>query len=50
LWKRICLFFKSNRATAIDDKTTAMLAHPRGGIAGIYSQKRLDQIKDKKNT
>ena len=50
LWKGICLFLKSNRATAIDDKITAMLVHLRGGIAGIYAQKRSDQIEDKEDT
>jgi len=27
-----------------DDRITAILAHLRGGIAGIYVQKKLDEL------
>jgi len=38
------LFFKSNRVIETDNKITAILAHLRGDIAGIYIQKKLDKL------
>jgi len=47
-WRGIRLFLKSNRVTGTDDRITAILAHLRGGVAGIYAQKKLDEFdKDK---
>ena len=41
-WRGIRLFLKSNRVNRTDDRITAILARLRGGIAGIYAQKKLD--------
>ena len=30
-----------------DNKITAILAHLRGGIAGIYAQQKLDELDEK---
>jgi len=47
-WKEIRLFLKSNRVNRTDDRITAILACLRKGIAGIYTQKKLDEL-DKDN-
>ena len=47
-WKEIRLFLKSNRVNKTDDRITAILACLREGIAGIYAQKKLDEL-DKDN-
>ena len=31
----------------MDDRITAILAHLRGGVAGIYAQKKLDKLLEK---
>ena len=36
-WRGIRLFLKSNRVNGTDDRITAILAHLRGGVAGIYA-------------
>ena len=44
-WQReIRLFLKSNRVIAIDDRITVILACLRGGVAGIYAQKKLNRL------
>ena len=43
-WRGIRLFLKSNRINRMDDRITAILARLRGGIAGIYAQKKLDEL------
>ena len=45
-WRGIRLFLKSNRVVAVDDKITVVLARLRGGIIGIYAQKKIDELKD----
>jgi len=47
-WRGIRLFLKSNRVNGMDDKITMILARLRGGVAGIYAQKKLDEF-DKDN-
>ena len=47
-WRGIRLFLKSNRVNGTDDRITAILAHLRGGVVGIYAQKKLDEL-DKDN-
>ena len=47
-WREIRLFLKSNRVNGTDDRITAILARLRGGVAGIYAQKKLDEL-DKDN-
>ena len=43
-WRRMRLFLKSNRIMEIDDRITTILACLRGGVAGIYAQKKLDKL------
>ena len=43
-WRGIQLFLKSNRIIETDDRITAILARLRGGVAGIYTQKKLDEL------
>ena len=47
-WRGIRLFLKSNRVNRTNDRITAILACLREGIAGIYTQKKLDKL-DKDN-
>ena len=47
-WRGIRLFLKSNRVNGTDDRITVILACLRGGVAGIYAQKKLDEL-DKDN-
>jgi len=43
-WRWIQLFLKSNRVIETDDRITVILARLRGGVAGIYAQKKLDEL------
>ena len=43
-WREIRLFLKSNRVNETDDKIIAILAYLRGGVAGIYTQKKLNEL------
>ena len=47
-WRGIRLFLKSNRVNGTDDRITVILAHLRGDVAGIYTQKKLNKL-DKDN-
>jgi len=38
------LFLKSNRVIKTDNRITVILAHLRGGVAGIYIQKKHDEL------
>jgi len=38
------LFLKSNKVVETDDRIIAILACLRGGIAGIYVQKKLNEL------
>jgi len=38
------LFLKSNRVIETDNRITAILARLRGGVVGIYAQKKLDEL------
>ena len=49
-WRGIRLFLKSNRVNGMDDRITAILAHLRGGVAGIYAQKKLNELDKDNNT
>ena len=44
------LFLKSNRVMKTDDRITAILACLREGVAGIYSQKKLDELNEEIGT
>jgi len=43
-WREIRLFLKSNRVIETNDRITMILAHLRGGVAGIYVQRKLDEL------
>ena len=43
-WKEIQLFLKRNRVIGTDDRITMILAYLKGGIAGIYAQKKLNKL------
>ena len=49
-WRGIRLFLKSNRVLETDDRITAILARLRGGVAGIYAQKKLDELDEELGT
>ena len=49
-WRGIRLFLKRNRVNGMDDKITAILARLRGGVAGIYTQKKLNEFYKDNNT
>ena len=49
-WRGIRLFLKSNRVNGIDNRITAILAHLRGGVVGIYVQKKLDELDEDNDT
>jgi len=49
-WRGIRLFLKSNRVLDTDDRITAILARLRGGVAGIYTQKKLDKLDEELGT
>ena len=48
--REIRLFLKSNRVIRTDNRITTILVQLRGSIAGIYAQKKLDQLKEKMDT
>ena len=49
-WREIRLFLKSNRVNGTDDRITAILACLRGGVTGIYAQKKLNELDEDNNT
>jgi len=49
-WRGMRLFFKSNRVMETNDRIIAILAHLRGGIAGIYTQRKLDELDEETKT
>ena len=49
-WREIRLFLKSNRVNGTDDRITAILTCLRGGVAGIYAQKKLDKLDEDNDT
>ena len=49
-WRGIQLYFKSNRVIKTDNRITVILAHLRGGVAGIYAQKKLDKLDEELST
>ena len=44
------MFLKSNRVIETDNRITAILACLRGGVAGIYAQKKLDELDEELGT
>jgi len=49
-WRGIRLFLKSNRVNGTDNRITAILACLRGDVAGIYAQKKLDELDEDNDT
>jgi len=49
-WRGIRLFLKSNRVNRTDNRITAILAHLRGDVVGIYAQKKLDELDEDNDT
>jgi len=49
-WRGIRLFFKSNRVIETDNRITAILACLRGGVVGIYAQRKLDELDEELGT
>jgi len=43
-WREIRLFLKSNKVMKTNNRITAILAHFRGDIAGIYIQRKLNEL------
>ena len=43
-WRGIRLFLKSNKVNGTEDRITAILARLRRGVAGIYAQKKLNEL------
>ena len=44
------LFLKNNRVMETDDRITAILAHLRRGVAGIYTQRKLNELDEETRT
>jgi len=49
-WREMRLFLKSNRIMETDDRITAILAHLRGGVSGIYAQRKLNELDEETRT
>jgi len=49
-WRGIRLFLKSNRVIKTNDRITVILARLREGVAGIYTQKKLDELDEELGT
>jgi len=49
-WRGIRLFLKSNRVNGTDDRITTILARLKGGVAGIYAQKKLNELNKENDT
>ena len=49
-WREIRLFLKSNRVNGMNDRITVILARLRGGIVGIYAQKKLNELDEDNDT
>ena len=43
-WRDIRLFLKSNRVIKTGDRIMAILAHLRGGVVDIYTQRKLNEL------
>ena len=49
-WRGIHLFLKSNIVVVANKRITAVLARLRGGVAEIYTQKKINELEDTDNT
>ena len=44
------LFLKSNKVMETDNRITVILARLRGGVAGIYAQRKLNELNKETGT
>ena len=44
------LFLKSNKVMKTNDRIMVILAHLRGGVVDIYTQKKLDELDEETGT
>jgi len=49
-WRGMRLFLKSNRVMETNNRITAILAYLRGSVAGIYMQRKLDELDEETRT
>ena len=49
-WRGIKLFLKSNRVIETDNRITAILAHLKEGVVGIYAQRKLNELDEETRT
>jgi len=49
-WRGMRLFLKSNKVMETDDRITVILARLRGGVAGIYAQRKLNELNKETET
>jgi len=49
-WRGMRLFLKSNKVMETDDRITVILARLRGGVAGIYAQRKLNELNKETGT
>jgi len=49
-WRGMRLFLKSHRVIETDNRITAILARLRGGIVGIYAQRKLNKLDEETRT
>jgi len=49
-WRGMRLFLKSNRVMETNNRITAILAYLRGGVAGIYMQRKLNELDEETRT
>jgi len=49
-WRGMRLFLKSNRVIETNNRITAILACLRGGVVGIYVQRKLDELDEELGT
>jgi len=49
-WRGIQLYLKSNRVMETNDRIIVILACLRKGIAGIYTQKKLNKLDEELGT
>jgi len=49
-WRGMRLFLKSNRVMETNDRIMAILACLKEGVAGIYTQRKLDELDEETRT
>ena len=49
-WRGIRLFLNSNRVNRMNNRITVILACLRGGVVGIYAQKKLNELNKDNDT